>query len=132
MYVSLLMIWHNCQARFTDTWLFHPCLWIYIALLQIIIGRASNNNDDDSTNNSNNNGNGDNNVDQLASNRNTTSENSKTANWKKCWKIIFVPVLRWPNKSSKQWKSSTDIERKFLLKDPIDRIYTTRKMSIKT
>ena len=27
--------------RFTDIWVLHACLWIYIASLQIIIGGAS-------------------------------------------------------------------------------------------
>ena len=46
------------------------------------MGQASNNNDNNNTNNNNNNGNDNDNVDQLASNQNTTSENSSTATGK--------------------------------------------------
>ena len=45
------------------------------------MGQASNDYDN-SPNNNNNNGNDNNNVDQLASNQNTTSENSSTATGK--------------------------------------------------
>ena len=92
------------------------------------MSQANNNNNNNSNNNNNNDDNNNNNVNQLASNRITTSENSNTETGGNAGRSFLYPfrIDQINQQNNNDYEEAS--ENKFLLKDPIDRLYMTRKI----